>query len=1042
MKARIRNIVLTIALALAGVFAISCAKEMGHQDILPDGYCRISVGISIPVMNEVKTRAVDPDGSQGVQIIDLFCFDSYGLFISSVRADLNKDPNIPSLKGTLTANIPRNTNRIHFFANQNLTNFSEDSFRGKSEQEVISSLEGSAGMMIYWARFQKADADRDKEMGEVLRGKVITLIRNQAKVTVESQVEGVVVEGFAVCNTYAFGTVAPFSSKTTSYFPSAEEFASDEWSEIVTLPEKKDKLSDPSDIDTDANSASYIYESDNPSSDPVSVIIKANGLYYRTLIIKENGDQAKIRRNYNYIMTIVGGLSYGQESFEKALNSPATNNIWLSIADDVDAVTDSKYRLWVGTTGMVLDESQLAEDMYRHPQIEVSLTRLDGSAITKSEAPAVSWIEGNNAAQYNFINGFDNPTISGNVMTAVIQPTMLDLGQDTRHEGTLLVKFGRLQRKINIIVIKKQAFTPVWITSQLDGTIYPGSPTHSDQKSFVTLMFHIPENCPDLLYPFDVLITASGLDVRNSSGMQLPLIYKNQEGFGEDHGVEYKYVYTVRRPGDHSVFFRNVLQQDAGYRGIVWLDAGHFESVSMDYSYINNLRRIDVSNLKSFNANNSPDGAANDEPLYYYLVPQKRNAEVAFDLKLTDKATGDPVDPNIDFVEFFAFTTNLKHETAVSDFNFTELSSDKWTDRGRMLLLWPKSDHSGTADAGKYRIGFTTNCARSSEVVRLSSNMPGYDFYREHPGLDPSAKYADKEDGSHGYGYRSSIFRLVNYRPFRFFAEVNGTGTNAPYEDIDETSDLSEWSEVEPEAEDNISLDYSPDVKVDIDIDISSFKGMDGKSVDPFGETFKVYIDAPMLEIDADRLAECNLNSDKLKADPSVEGRYVYTVDADRETERSFGFANPHASHTGVAGVNRTNERKRLPFKKTGIVSNGQIVIHSEEDIVFYLKKVFNVSNNIITGTVKYGTDTATATDIPKTGFVSFALKGNGYRIGSMSITDTGKFSLRFRSEYKYNWFTDAVEIRYTPKAGESYSLTVNSLRELYENRDLVLIKE
>ncbi|MGM9774945.1 MAG: hypothetical protein ACI3Y2_07075 [Candidatus Egerieousia sp.] len=1040
MPSYIRNIALVVTLAIAGAFAQSCAKDMDRlPDNIPDGYCRISVGIGIPTMEEVQTRAVDPDGAQGVQLMDLFCFDSYGLFISTVRANLTI---ATPTDGKLTADIPRNTKRIHFLSNQNLTNFSEDSFRGKSEQEVISILEGSAGKMIYWGRFQKSAEDADKEIGDALQGKLIKLIRNQAKVTVESQVSSVVVEGFAVCNTHAFGTVAPFSSKTTSYFPTAEEFTSDEWSEIVTLPENKQKLTDPSDIDTAPDGVSYIYESENDSSDPVSVIIKANGLYYRTLIIREDGEQAKIRRNYHYIMNIIGELSYGQESFAKALKAAATNNVWLSISDDVETVTDGQFRLSVKPTNLVLDESQLADDTYRYPKFDVSLTRLDGKAITKEDAPSVKWVNENNVAQYNFINGFDNPTISGSEMSAVIQPTLLDLGSDARHSGTLLVKHGRLQRKINIIVIKKQTFTPVWITSQLDGNIYPGAPIHETQKSFITLMFHIPETCPEELYPFDVLISAAGLDIRNASGMQLPLIFKNEDGFGADHGVEYKYVYTVRGPGDHSVYFRNVLQQNTDYKGEVWLDANHFGSVSMDYSYTNNLRRIDLSNLKKYNASNTPEGSAADEDLYYYLVPQKRNAEVSFELLLTDKATGAAVDPNIDFVEFFAFTTNLEHNTAASDFEFQTMSSDQWTDRGRMLLFWPKSNHAGTPDAGKYNIEFTTNRAKSNEVVRISSNMPGYDFYREHPGLAPSAKYADMEDGSHGYGYRSAIFRLVNYRPFRFFAEVNGVGTNLPYEDIDEHSDISEWSDVEPEAEDEIVLEYTPDEDVDIEIDISSFKGMDGKSVDPFGESFEVYIDAPMLEIDADRLIDCNLTADKLKADPLVAGRFIYTVDADREAERTFGVADPHANHIGLAGVNRTNERKRLPFKKKTIVSTGQIVISSEAEVVTYLEKVFNVSNNLITGTIKFGEDAGSAVDIPGDNFVSFAMKDNGYRIGAMSITETGKYSLKLRSEYNYNWFTDAVEIRYSPNAGESYVATVNSLRELYENREIILIKE
>ena len=40
------------------------------------------------------------------------------------------------------------------------------------------------------------------------------------------------------------------------------------------------------------------------------------------------------------------------------------------------------------------------------------------------------------------------------------------------------------------------------------------------------------------------------------------------------------------------------------------------------------------------------------------------------------------------------------------------------------------------------------------------------------------------------------------------------------------------------------------------------------------------------LTIDAARLAGCNLTEDKLRPDPSVAGRFIYTVEADREKDR------------------------------------------------------------------------------------------------------------------------------------------------------------
>lgn len=44
-----------------------------------------------------------------------------------------------------------------------------------------------------------------------------------------------------------------------------------------------------------------------------------------------------------------------------------------------------------------------------------------------------------------------------------------------------------------------------------------------------------------------------------------------------------------------------------------------------------------------------------------------------------------------------------------------------------------------------------------------------------------------------------------------------------------------------------------------------------------------------MLKIDENRLAANKLNGTKLKADPAVPGRFIYTVEADREAERNYG---------------------------------------------------------------------------------------------------------------------------------------------------------
>ena len=59
----------------------------------------------------------------------LFCFDSYGLFTTTVEAKVTPTGNGAGLTGNFEAEVPENTRTVHFLANQNMSEFKEDKFR-------------------------------------------------------------------------------------------------------------------------------------------------------------------------------------------------------------------------------------------------------------------------------------------------------------------------------------------------------------------------------------------------------------------------------------------------------------------------------------------------------------------------------------------------------------------------------------------------------------------------------------------------------------------------------------------------------------------------------------------------------------------------------------------------------------------------------------------------------------------------------------------------------------------------------------------------
>lgn len=993
-----------IAMVAVSALLVSCNEdELWKNHTLRDGYVALRFTAEIPDMQEVVTRAVDPDGG-GVQDMTLFCFDSYGLFISTATATLAPTSD---LTGTFDAQVPDNTRTIHFLANQNMSEFKEDDFRGKSEAEVMSVLEGSSGRMIYWARFA-SQSDTEK-IDEQLKGKTIEMIRNQAQVSIANwNPPSFIVTGFTVVNSNAFGTVAPYHPEKGYDFVWSNEV------DFVTLPLNDAKMSDITDVSTSVSE--YIFECKNTSDDPVSVIIRghlsdkteADDLYYRALLLDDKGEQLLIKRNFHYSLNIKGALSYGQKTFEAATTAPATNNVWISISDEVKSVEDNEYILTVDKTSYILDEKD-ASNTYT---LTYSLKGKNGTTVTKADEPTISWLDGNRVAGPSIGHSF---TVTNGTGEGEIRISPLPLGNNEKLEGTLLVKKGKLQRKIKVITIKEQEFTPAWVGTQVYGSV---NGSNKESRAHVTVMFTIPETCPEELFPIRVLVSTNELDVRSAAGVALPVINDGDEGYGEPNGIGYKYVYTATAPGVQRIYFENVLNHSDTDEGTVKIEAEHFTTVNKTFKYSANQYSITVEGLNEYNAENpSEENFPDDETIYYRLVPQKRYANVQFDMLMKDLADDSPINAEKDD-EFLLYSQHLDYykdgeedQAGVTAFDctFHEVDDSKWGNVGRMLVFKPRQPQNLTASTGRYSIYMKTNRAVSAEVVRISSNQQN----------SPSA-WPGNSGTYTGNSYRSVTFELANYNPFRFAARVNGEGTDTSKDQEEVTTPLT-WT-------------YEPEQKVDIALEVTSFAGTDGKSADPFGEAFEIYIDAPMLKIDEARLADYNLNGDKLKADLNVEGRFIYTVDANRENERQYGYGT--VINSDGTEANQTGERKTLPFKTSSIVSAGDIVISSNKEKVVFFDKTFKISNTPIKGTLTYGTN---GQNVPRSAFVSFERTRNGSRIGAVTVTADGQYELRLRKEYTFNWYTDEVEFHYEGTDGTMYHKTYQNLAALFASPNVVL---
>lgn len=1134
MKRLVKNIMM---LAVVAIAAVACHKDDFVTDIpqVESDMMHLRFGVVSPDMRQVSTRAVDPDG-KGIQNITLFCFDDEGLFISTATARIegNSDNDEVSLSGGIfDALVPQATRVMHLLANQNMSTFSEDTFRAKSENEVMSILEGSSGMMIYWARVavpqtivsageqEGSVSDAIKAWLEAVTNEYpIIMLRNQAKVTVEvdDAKSDFVVDGFAVDNSQAFGTVAPYhmtygfpsyahgevTTDAASYAASVPSFYIDKAGEVgssatnqqkhwhdthfITLPENDSKLTNISEIFDDDEF--YIFESENSSGDPVNVIIKGKranetvSKYYRVTLTDENGEQVLVERNHHYKIIIEGTLDFGQNTFAEALTAPPTNNIWLSISDEVNEVQDQEFLLRVDQTSAVVGYD--GTNFYK-PSTETDPWELNSNKLTlyfevedvdtsdsnviKDEDLSVTWLGDYNvsATDVSSVTAFDDATGKGSI-TIDLNP----LGDAQMKEGTILVKYGRLQRKIKVVTILRQKFEPIWVSTQVYGS-YDGA-DNSDRAN-VTLMFHVPESCPDELLPFEVMLSVNVLDVRSESGQTLPVIRADDPRYGADNGIGYKYVYTVTQKGTQRIYLESILNQEDGASEKLKIESPYFETEEKTFTFTSSTRSITLTNATATN----PTATDEAEKLWYVLVPQKAGAPVVLNLQLKENGNNTEAGK---YDEFFLYSQYLDHYTdnmfssvrdainaTTSDAwmsskytsgtanyfpcQFAPVDEALWGSGGRVYAFiqrpgFSSIDFSNTnnelpsnVNKGHFSVYMQTNRAKCAEVVRISSNQPSAKaafltttttggIYNTNS--SDTNTYANKGTSEiiETYGYRSFVFELANYRPYRFEASVTGVQT---LNNIDHDTESTE-----PEKIDDVLWSYEPNQEIDIQFDITDFKAADGTEVHPFGQEFEIYIKAPMLE----KSANSGLSNDKFHYDNTKEC-FVYKVASTRDGEKSGTLLTKHDD-----GVRREEgERKSLKFTTKDIVSEGQITISSNQEQVVYQSKTFNVQNAPIQGSITY--TEANSTDkkqLPNKAFVSFTRVNNSSRIGAIVVSNDGSsstFELRLRKEYEFSWQNDEVQLFYSiPQPDETvegkkykvtnyYKANYSSLSELYE---------
>lgn len=509
--------------------------KTGDNTSLPDELS-LRFSFTIPGNTVVNTRSIDPDG-EPVSSIWLFLFNESGYYLGHVRANevtyQKTDANTDKGEGTFsTPSIPSTVRRIHFIANYNAADVDDSELLNRTEKEVMTRFTSSSGRLVYWGR---KSYFKDNFTSPII------LYRNQAAITYNKNNLNLNIQGFAICNTYAKGTVVPYNhqNETDPFNFDLTESQGHAVHDYVTLCSGEDliKATDPEDTEVQNEwGLRYIFEHENAQDDPMFAIFKIDGNYYKLMIVDDQSNPYKIIRNHRYIFNFHSAppTTLGYATFEEAKNGVAANNVWVSIDNELPSIGD-------GTSALTIEGETTRIYTERKDEV-INFTCTGG--ITSDQVTA-TWLSNEGLASSDLNLQYDPATGKGSVTVSLNEIA------DTPQYGTLQIKAGKYPRTIQIVYLNKFDFAPVWTSSSV--------PRRSGEP--VSIVFNIPDTYPEELFPVECKISCNLFDANTNN--QLEVIEEETaftiDGVKVERDWDYKYVYKADKPGLHRVDFKTLM---------------------------------------------------------------------------------------------------------------------------------------------------------------------------------------------------------------------------------------------------------------------------------------------------------------------------------------------------------------------------------------------------------------------------------------------------------------------------------------------------
>ncbi len=415
--------ILDILMTAAALLALAGCGDRLHTDCGGDRVEGLTFSVTVPDSGSISTKSFSAEAIGSLWVL---VFDDQGFFVECQKAEpVSSFGTSLGIEYQFTVELQASLTKrtLHLVANYD---FDKNPVSYGTEYSVLRSLTVSGEQDAYWQKVELEDGIRSQEelskmtdtelnaYYEASGLKKIPLVRNYAKIHVESKATNFTLEGYALWNVPDRGCVAPCvtSHNTFAVYDSLDTDSNSrisraynglkhsyDWDATTTegfygyLPQGTQI------VRTDASALSfstddeYMYE--RPYSEDVTntaIIVKGrygtNASSYYKIDFVQTADAGmmtyyNILRNFIYTATIISCTANGYDSPEEAAAAPASNNFVSSVVTkDIINISDGTSRLNISYTDTTVVSNNNFTFRYQYfPDFKNYPTKIDNSLI-------------------------------------------------------------------------------------------------------------------------------------------------------------------------------------------------------------------------------------------------------------------------------------------------------------------------------------------------------------------------------------------------------------------------------------------------------------------------------------------------------------------------------------------------------------------------------------------------------------------------------------------------------------------------------------